>query len=84
MGLVGAGARANGDGDDDAVEVEPPEPLEVLAQVPGNDKCADCGAADPDWASLNLCVVICQKCAGVHRHLGAHISKVGPGGYPNP
>ena len=47
-----------------------------LASVAGNDRCADCGEPDPDWASLNLCVVICQRCAGIHRHLGAHVSKV--------
>lgn len=28
--------------------------LEVLRRVPGNTACCDCGAADPDWASLNL------------------------------
>ena len=48
----------------------------ALAGVPGNDKCADCSARDPDWASLNLCVIVCQRCAGAHRHLGAHVSKV--------
>ena len=47
-----------------------------LASVAGNDRCADCGEPHPDWASLNLCVVICQRCAGIHRHLGAHVSKV--------
>lgn len=29
-----------------------------------NRMCADCGAANPDWASINLCVVICKNCAG--------------------
>lgn len=29
-----------------------------------NRVCADCRAADPDWASINLCVVICKNCAG--------------------
>ena len=52
------------------------DPRTALASIPGNDRCADCGGADPDWASLNLCVVICQRCAGIHRHLGAHVSKV--------
>ena len=48
----------------------------ALASVPGNGQCADCGAPDPDWASLNLVVVVCQQCAGAHRHLGARVSKV--------
>ncbi|KAJ1214669.1 hypothetical protein NDU88_002287 [Pleurodeles waltl] len=41
-----------------------------------NRSCADCQAADPDWASINLCVVICKNCAGQHRSLGTKISKV--------
>ena len=47
-----------------------------LRAAPGNSACADCGAADPDWASLNLCVVLCQHCAGAHRRLGAAASAV--------
>ncbi|NWW48846.1 ARAP2 protein, partial [Pedionomus torquatus] len=41
-----------------------------------NRSCADCKAASPDWASINLCVVICKKCAGRHRSLGPRDSKV--------
>ncbi|XP_053434051.1 arf-GAP with Rho-GAP domain, ANK repeat and PH domain-containing protein 2 isoform X2 [Nycticebus coucang] len=41
-----------------------------------NRTCADCKAPDPDWASINLCVVICKKCAGQHRSLGPKDSKV--------
>lgn len=29
-----------------------------------NKVCADCKALNPDWASINLCVVICKNCAG--------------------
>ncbi|XP_008068241.1 arf-GAP with Rho-GAP domain, ANK repeat and PH domain-containing protein 1 isoform X2 [Carlito syrichta] len=47
----------------------------VWAAAP-NRFCADCRAAQPDWASINLCVVICKRCAGEHRGLGAGISKV--------
>ncbi|XP_062983427.1 arf-GAP with Rho-GAP domain, ANK repeat and PH domain-containing protein 1 isoform X2 [Elgaria multicarinata webbii] len=38
--------------------------------------CADCGAPKPDWASINLCVVICKRCAGEHRGLGPSVTKV--------
>ena len=41
-----------------------------------NSTCADCGNPFPDWASINLCIMICIECSGVHRNLGSHISKV--------
>ncbi|RXH79971.1 hypothetical protein DVH24_041118 [Malus domestica] len=50
--------------------------IDMLRRVCGNDKCADCGAPEPDWASLNLGVLVCIECSGVHRNLGVHISKV--------
>ncbi|XAR53204.1 hypothetical protein NMG60_11021657 [Bertholletia excelsa] len=48
----------------------------ILREIPGNDLCAECSAPEPDWASLNLGILMCIKCSGVHRNLGVHISKV--------
>ena len=31
---------------------------------------------DPEWLCINLGVVICIECSGIHRGLGTHISKV--------
>ncbi|XP_065145126.1 arf-GAP with Rho-GAP domain, ANK repeat and PH domain-containing protein 2 isoform X2 [Paramisgurnus dabryanus] len=52
---------------------------EVLEKVwfnKSNRKCADCQVPEPEWASINLCVVICKNCAGQHRSLGPGISQV--------
>ena len=32
--------------------------------------------SDPDWTSINLGIVVCIECSGIHRSLGVHISKV--------
>ncbi|KAL8450461.1 hypothetical protein Emed_002549 [Eimeria media] len=50
--------------------------LQRVLRLPGNDCCADCGSKHPRWASVNLGVVICLECSGVHRKMGVHISKV--------
>ncbi|XP_064000121.1 arf-GAP with Rho-GAP domain, ANK repeat and PH domain-containing protein 1 [Pogoniulus pusillus] len=52
------------------------EVAQRIWQVDANRSCADCGAPSPAWASINLCVVICSRCAGEHRGLGPGISKV--------
>eukprot|EP00898_Chlorokybus_atmophyticus_P009125 jgi/Chlat1/9213/Chrsp98S08481 len=57
-------------------DLQPLKPLDILRRIPGNDVCADCGASNPDWASLNLGVLLCIECSGIHRRLGVHISKV--------
>ncbi|XP_043913357.1 arf-GAP with Rho-GAP domain, ANK repeat and PH domain-containing protein 1-like isoform X2 [Protopterus annectens] len=52
------------------------EVAEKIWKVPENCSCADCGDPQPKWASVNLVLVICERCAGQHRALGATISKV--------
>ncbi|KAF2730415.1 centaurin-beta-2 [Polyplosphaeria fusca] len=43
----------------------------------GNNICADCGSENKvDWVSINLGIVICIECSGIHRSLGTHITKV--------
>ncbi|XP_041341799.1 arf-GAP with dual PH domain-containing protein 2 isoform X2 [Pyrgilauda ruficollis] len=41
----------------------------------GNDRCADCGDPDPEWASYKLGIFICLNCSGIHRNL-PEISRV--------
>ncbi|KAJ3589188.1 hypothetical protein NHX12_010035 [Muraenolepis orangiensis] len=47
-----------------------------LWENPSNKVCGDCGAASPEWASVNLLLLLCQACAGQHRALGTSLSKV--------
>ncbi|CAN6211234.1 unnamed protein product [Urochloa humidicola] len=56
--------------------MKPDKPIDLLRKVAGNGNCADCGASEPDWASLNLGILLCIECSGVHRNMGVHISKV--------
>ncbi|CAF0824050.1 unnamed protein product [Adineta ricciae] len=51
----------------------------ILAQMLKEDDnrfCVDCDTKSPRWASWNLGIFICIRCAGFHRNLGVHISKV--------
>jgi Arf-GAP with SH3 domain, ANK repeat and PH domain-containing protein len=42
-----------------------------------NQFCADCGSDQKvEWVSINLGIIICIECGGIHRSLGTHISKV--------
>ncbi|KAF9978576.1 hypothetical protein BGZ73_001749 [Actinomortierella ambigua] len=51
--------------------------LEAMrASHPANNYCAECGAKNPDWCAINLGILLCIECSGIHRSLGTHISKV--------
>ena len=44
-----------------------------ILSVAGNEKCADCSTADPEWASINLGITLCigMKCSQNILELGA-------------
>ncbi|XP_051967715.1 arf-GAP with coiled-coil, ANK repeat and PH domain-containing protein 3b [Xyrauchen texanus] len=50
--------------------------LQRVQSLPGNEICCDCSQADPRWASINLGILLCIECSGIHRSLGVHCSKV--------
>jgi len=50
--------------------------LEKVRKLPGNNRCCDCGAWRPEWASTTLSSLVCLKCAGTHRSLGIRKSRI--------
>jgi len=56
--------------------MNPINSVERMLSLPGNSICADCGTQGPKWVSINIGVFLCIQCAGVHRHLGTHISQM--------
>nr|CAG4646278.1 EOG090X06Q2 [Macrothrix elegans] len=50
--------------------------LAAMLRDEDNKYCVDCDAKGPRWASWNLGIFLCIRCAGIHRNLGVHISRV--------
>ncbi|ORX86308.1 ArfGap-domain-containing protein [Basidiobolus meristosporus CBS 931.73] len=50
--------------------------ISMFRSDPTNHYCADCGSKNPEWCSINLGILLCIECSGVHRSLGTHISKI--------
>jgi hypothetical protein len=52
------------------------EAVGQLSKLVSNSICADCHQQRSLWASVNFGVFLCSRCAGMHRHLGVHITQV--------
>jgi hypothetical protein len=53
--------------------------LDVLAGLPANRVCADCGEGGTQkakYASVKLGVFLCNPCYAIHRNVGAHVTRV--------
>ena len=51
--------------------------VEKLARLPSNAQCADCQEARRvRFCSVTLGVFLCNRCYGLHRALGAHVTRV--------
>lgn len=59
-------------------EENPSKLLQIVRDADkGNYWCADCGSGSKtEWVSINLGIVLCIECSGIHRSLGTHISKI--------
>lgn len=49
--------------------------LQKLAELPGNNLCADCGKSDPGMASLTYGVMMCEECGAVHASMGTRMQR---------
>lgn len=64
--------------DSNSFEENPSRLLQVVREADrGNNWCADCGSASKvEWVSINLGIILCIECSGIHRSLGTHVSKI--------
>ncbi|KAF9797010.1 hypothetical protein SFRURICE_006885, partial [Spodoptera frugiperda] len=61
---------------DCARRLRPPRRERTPGRASRRDLALQTWQGHPDWASLNLGVLICIECSGIHRNLGSHISRV--------
>ncbi|KAM6053022.1 arf-GAP with SH3 domain, ANK repeat and PH domain-containing protein 1-like isoform 2-T2 [Theristicus caerulescens] len=68
-------SKAQGGGESSQEELTQAIIKEVRG-MPGNRECCDCSAPDPTWLSINLGILICIECSGIHREMGVHLSRI--------
>ena len=49
---------------------------QIMTSDPANQRCAECGAPRPTWASVPLGIFLCLTCASKHRGYGVQASFV--------
>ena len=52
------------------------ERFRALKKRPENQKCFDCSAKQPQWATASFGIFLCMDCSAKHRSYGPHISFV--------
>jgi hypothetical protein len=62
--------------DDEEAQRELHSALRTLVQSSPNNMCCECHAPNPTWAECVSGAFVCLRCAGVHRSLGTHVSRV--------
>jgi hypothetical protein len=50
--------------------------LNLLRNIDGNLRCADCQASNPQWATISYGALLCIECSGRHRQLGVQVRDV--------
>ena len=64
--------------DSNSFEENPSKLLQIIREHDqGNRWCVDCNSESKvEWVSINLAIILCIECSGIHRSLGTHISKI--------
>jgi hypothetical protein len=47
--------------------------IHLLRSIPGNLRCVDCDATNPQWASISYGILLCIECSGKHRQMGVQV-----------